>query len=452
MTIWGPELTTLKKWKVGVSFSVVSESDFGIVVRGYAHILTQWGCNDTSNSVVFGTDWSYSGSPTIVAAYNVDTVFASQDIYFAKIYVYTQTVTMSLSVSGINVLGGTRTASGGFTIPARTQSIPNTPAAPSVSSIGQSSANINMSFPASNGSAISRTDFRVYAAASGGAALFSTFGSPAATSTSLAGFSPSTKYYAGVTATNGVGTSAESARTAFTTGVAVVPEPPSAPTISGISKTTATVTGGVSANLHGATILGHQIQIDDSPGFGSPAKNVLQASKDYAATGLVGATEYWARERINSTGGYSLWSAATPFTTSPAVPGAPLAPTFEHIQAARVTIRPGAANPNGAAITGHRLLVSSDPGAVGWYDVTNLDTAREISGLTEDETYYAKTAAINSVGQGLFSPVAQVTAFGGFRINEGGVWYDAELWEKFDSGWERVELWDHDGAWKRVTT
>lgn len=127
-----------------------------------------------------------------------------------------------------------------YTLPRRAGGPPSTPPAPTVTQIQQSSAQVNMKLPNSNGSPITSTRFMIYTAASGGGPYKSvTTSNPFATSAVLTGLTPETDYWAAVWATNSEGNSPVSARTKFRTSAVTAPTPPTDLQVTNILETQA---------------------------------------------------------------------------------------------------------------------------------------------------------------------------------------------------------------------
>lgn len=351
------------------------------------------------------------------------------------------TANFAMSFTGVASGGtGPSNLSVNVPVPARLAAPPDQPPPPTISGITQSSATINMTYPANNGSGIDFTLFGIYNAASGGALIASTTLNPAGASWTANGLPAGTTLYAEVQAHNGAGYGAISGRTAFTTAAATAPNTPAAPSIGSITQTTASMSW-VAPGTNGSAITGYQLQVQLANG--TAWLDTTDTASPYGITGMTLNTGYRARVRANSGAGYSAWSDYTTFTTGAGVPSVPGSLTTTAIGLEGATLGFAASSGNGSAVTGYKVQVSTDP-AFGStvYDTTSLSLSRIITGLDADEDYYWRVRAVNAVGNSAYSSVQSFTTFAGlyyFVADDDPV--PAELWYNDSGVWKEVELW-----------
>lgn len=397
------------------------------------------GETETNNNYSFGA----GGGVVSVGSFSFDA---------AVNYGALRNISVYATITGIAGGGtGPSTVNTTYALPARLPSPPSTPAAPTVTSVGQNSATVNMVLPANNGAAVTSTTYKIYTAPSGGSLVTSYVDTGAATAHVFALLSPSTTYYASVLATNSAGDSTESARTAFTTGPAVLPDAPAAPTMSAITKTTATSSWTAPAT-NGATITGYQLQVDDNADFGTPLLDTNVVGSPANLTGLTSYTGYFERIRAATPSGYSAWSPAAAFTTAADVPLAPPAATVSAISLTRATIDLAAATPRGSAVTGYQVQVStSSTFGTTVYDVTSVSMLHELTGLPSNTTLYLRYRANSAEGFGAWSTVQSFVTEVWLWTKVSSTWMAGELWMNLLGAWKRVELWlNVAGTWKRV--
>ncbi len=211
-----------------------------------------------------------------------------------------------------------------------------------------------------------------------------------------------TTYYWRVRAKNSFGWSSYSSAWNFTT-IAI---PPSAPVLltptdasTGIS-VTPTLSWNASA---GATT--YQLQVSKSAGFGT---TVFDDSTITATSKLVGPlgsdTTYYWRVRAKNTGGWSSYSSTWSFTTSAAVPSAPvlLAPANA---STGISVTPTLSWNAASGATAYQLQVSKSVGfgTLVFDDSTIAITSKLVGTLGNDTTYYWRVRAKNATGWSSYS-------------------------------------------------
>jgi len=418
------------------------------VVRDGADALFRWYVGIDGWDYADTQQLNYSGDDSGSKSYFNDLTAGSHGTHQGSVTDYMQVDTQRVTGSPGETVTVTATLSGSYIsteTPHKTASIslanvPATPTVPTVTSITQSSATVNMVLPSNNGSTITQTKFYIYTAATGGTLVTSYTSTTAATSKNFTGLSAATTYYADVAATNAIGTSAHSTRKAFTTGSLVAPSAPVVAVASSVTQTTATVTGAAPAT-NGSIISGYQFQVALASDFASLQQDVSQPGLVLSLTGKVANTHYYIRYRANSNNGYSDWSPTLDLLTSPTVPSTPAKPVLDSTTSDGIATFSFVAPDNGgSAITGYLFQVDESDYSTPLSSVTSTALTRTISGLPLDTPLKARVRAINAIGNGAYSVDLEFTISpgGDFIIHSDGEFVAGEFYFNNYGEWIKV--------------
>lgn len=241
-------------------------------------------------------------------SYNVTGLAAGTTYYFRV---------KALNANGASSASGTKTQA---TIAATAPAAPGQPTFPVV---GGTSLTVSWTAPdgsstwniISNGAII--TSYRVEYSTSSGFATFASITGITSLSTQVTGLAYGQTYYFRVKAVSSAGTSVASTSNSVTTTTTTPDAPSSAPTISGITQTTAAVTYTAPAGDGGTAITGYDIARATDSAF---TQSVVIAQDDvspYTLTNLSPATTYWVRYRAKNANGAGGWSSAVSFQAAP---------------------------------------------------------------------------------------------------------------------------------------
>ena len=418
--------------------------------------INRAGCSgDLKSTTTFGAkQYSSSSGQTVNYASGTKTISRA-----STTKTYDQTFWIeNLAENSQVIQGGARsTAKATFTIAARpVQQAPDTPSAPSVSSISQSGCKVNIRLPDNNGATIIETDFRLYTTSTGSTYLNDGKTTTGA-STTFDNLNPATDYWAAGAVKNSAGWSNYSARRKFTTDDQVAPSAPAAPVISSITATGFTATTPVPAT-HGSSITGYHHQISSTSNMQSLIVNKLQASRVIVASDQAAGDDLWVQSRVDSAAGYSGWSPVVPVSLDTSAPKKPLPPVLRSSSDTKAFLELPPTTPQGSAILGYRLQVSSSDGYGSLlHDSTNLELSRTVIGLALGIDYYARQAADSVDGPSAWSnSLVFQTGTGGNGPYIGGddnQWHETELWFGGDDNqWHTAELWvgENDNTWGLV--
>lgn len=292
----------------------------------------------------------------------------------------------------------------------RIPKVPDTPAAPVISGVGQDSATQNLTLPNNNGSALTRSDFELYDALTGGSVVGSHTASGLPTTKLWDDLTPETQYFAAARVENGVGWSDWSARTEFNTLVATAPAKMAAPTLSSLTPTSVTV-NWVTPAYYGATATGFDIQYASDAEFTNPTTTTAIAGATSKALTIDTTVAKWARVRAKSTGGTGQWSDAVFIGYDADVPDQPPTPILVSKGATSFIVQVVETTINVAPVTGYWVVVQG-PGGIE-YDVESMDLEREVTGLTAGAEYGVQVFANSAEGYSVGSPLLEFTLSSG---------------------------------------
>ena len=301
-----------------------------------------------------------------------------------------------------------------------TATAPGAPTSLTATASGTSTINLSWTAPASDGgSAI--TGYKIEVSPNGTSSWTNLVANTGNANTTYAhsGLTASTTRHYRVSAINSIGTSATTSNVDDATTGAATATAPGAPT-----NLTATANGTSRIDLSwtapasdgGSAITGYKIEVSPN---GTSSWTNLQA--DTAGTNTThehrnlaaGTTRHYRVSAINAIGTSATTSNVDDATTDAATaPGAPTGLTATASGTSRIDLSWTApASNGGAAITGYKIEVSTD-------NATTFNTLATTSGtgttyahtsLAAGTTRHYKVSAINSVGTGLASNVADAT-------------------------------------------
>ena len=236
---------------------------------------------------------------------------------------------------------------------------------------------------------------------------------PTVTSYMATGLTPSTSYAIQVVARNLKGT--RSAYVSATTDAATAPAAPTSLTATASGQTTINLRWTAPTNTGGASITGYRIEVspNGTSNWTNQQANTRSTATTYAHTGLsAGTTRHYRVSAINSAGTGAA-SNVDDATTDATVPGVPTGLTATADGQTTINLRWTApTNTGGASITGYRIEVSPN-GTSNWTNqqanTRSTATTYAHTGLSAGTTRHYRVSAINSVGTGAASNVANVT-------------------------------------------
>jgi len=217
-----------------------------------------------------------------------------------------------------------------------------------------------------------------------------------------------------VSAINSVGPGAASNVANASTAAAAAPGAPTSLTAVASGRTIINLGWAAPTNTGGAAITGYKIEVSTDGGSTFTALVASQTSRTYSHTGLTaGLTRHYRVYAINSVGSSPASNVANASTAALAAPGAPTSLTATASGQTIINLSWSApTNTGGAAITGYRLEISTDAGT-NWTslvaDTRSTGTTYSHTGLSAGTTRYYRVSAINSVGPGAASNVANAT-------------------------------------------
>ncbi len=234
-----------------------------------------------------------------------------------------------------------------------------------------------------------------------------------------AGLTPSTTYHYRVSAINSVGTGpASNVASATTEALAfTVPDAPTSLSASESGRFRINLSWTAPLDDGGEPITGYKIEVSADAGrsWSVLTANTGDASTAYSHTGLMpNTTRHYQVGAVNSvgTGPMSNMAGATTDPSTATVPDAPTGLTAMASGENQINLSWTAPNDGGAVLTGYSIEMSTNAGTKWLHLVSNTGstaTTYTHTDLMFGITYYYRVRAINSVGTGFASNVAQAT-------------------------------------------
>ena len=230
------------------------------------------------------------------------------------------------------------------------------------------------------------------------------------------GLEPGTTRHYRVYAINSVGESDPSNVVNATTAFTAPPEAPANLQAQASGRTAISLSWTAPSDNGGATITGYQIELSTDAGsnWSDLVANTESSATTYTHTGLLPATTYHYRiSAINAAGTGNPSNIVNATTDAASVPDAPTGLTATASGSTQIHLSWTApSNDGGAAISGYRIVMSTDAGA-NWSDlVANTESSATTythTGLPEGATRHYRVYAINSIGESNPSNVANAT-------------------------------------------
>ena len=253
--------------------------------------------------------------------------------------------------------------------------------------------------PASNGGT-SITDYVIQYSSNSGS-TWTTFADGTSTSTSatVTGLTSNTSYIFKVAAVNSLGTGAYSSNSA---SVLVRPTTPGAPTALSatvVSTSQIDLTWSQPSDTGGSTITDYAIQYSTDNTTWTTFSDGTSASLSASVTGLSSNTLYYFKVAALNAQGTGSYSSSTSKAT---LPNAPTALSGTTVSNTSISLSWTA--PTGTATSDYEIKYSSDNITFNTVtDGVSTSTSVTLTGLSANQMYYFKVAAINSAGTGAFS-------------------------------------------------
>ena len=304
----------------------------------------------------------------------------------------TNGTTYNIIVSATNVVGSTDSDPSADVTPVAT-TVAGAPTGVSATA-GVHQASVSWTAPADDGGT-SLTGYVVTPYLGAVAQPASLFDASVTTRT-VTGLTAGATYTFTVSATNAVGTGAESGPSSSVT----LPDVPSAPAVTKAipGNGSATVTWTAPASTGGAAITGYVV----TPYISGAAQAQVvfnSTAKTQTVTGLTNGTTYTFRVAAKNAVGTGAESPDSGSVTA----GSPLAPGFQTSQPGNATAKVAWTTPsnNGSSITGYRITpyIGTTPQAPQTFNTTA--TSDVVTGLANGTTYSFGVAAINGNGVGI---------------------------------------------------
>ncbi len=360
---------------------------------GDTQLTATWTAPNPNGSAITGyTVKTYTG-PTLVS-----TTTATAGATSKTVTGLTNGTAYYATVAATNAVGTGPTGTSNTVTPA---GLPGAPTAVTATR-GDTSAAVSWTAPGSNGSAITGYSVKAYA----GPTLVSATNVGNVTSTTVTGLTNGTAYTFKVSATNGVGTGADSAASSAVTPAGLPFAPSGVTATAGDQSATVTWTA---AGGNGTAITGNVIKAYQGTTLVSSTSvgNVTSGT----VTGLTNGTAYTFTVTATNDAGTGPASAVSNAVTPAGLPFAPTSVTAEPANAAAVVswTAPGG---NGATITSYAIRAYVGSTLSQTATITAPASSGTITGLTNGTTYTFKVAATNSAGTGAESAASGLVTVG----------------------------------------
>lgn len=445
-------------WQVVLDVSTSTPTTASTVTVYYSYrVYFNASISDTSNTVYHADPWG-SGTNS--------TNFVGGAGYYTALGAVPNTASATVVYGGGNslhfVYSVTGIASGGtgpssidiyFPLPARVASPPNTPAAPTVSSITSTGCSVAYSAPGTNGAAI--TGYTVQISTSSAFTTTVVSASDAGSPYVTTALTRKTSYYARVRAESSAGSSAWSAASALFTTLAEIPVMGTAYTAGSITRNSAVISG-LSVTDNGGEAPSNARAQCNTTASESGATVVTQGSWSNISIGsLAASTLYYYRCAAYNSAGWSAYPATwKTFTTLSDAPSDMAAPTFSSVTDTSMRATWVAPAMNGATFVAYYYQVSLvDTFASTVTTGTTAALFVDLTGLTPGTRYYVRVRANATPNNGGYGVASQLTT--GFAPNSGlrvyaqidGVIYQGELYT-FVGGVRKklTTMYAHDGV------
>jgi uncharacterized repeat protein (TIGR02543 family) len=275
------------------------------------------------------------------------------------------------------------------------------PSAPTsvTATVANGSSVVSVSGASANGSAI--TGYTVQAYDGTGAAIAGktcSITSPARTCT-VSGLTNGSDYTFTATATNGVGTSAESAPSATTTPAGAPSAPTGVTVTSGTGKVTVEWTA---ASANGAPVTSYTAQAYDPDGnavSGATCTISAPSTSCDVSTNLVAGTAYTFKVTATNAAGAGAASTASTSAAINAAPSAPRNVTATSANGSAVVSWDAPLDERGSAVTGYTITAyTAGNVAAGTCTATAPTETCTVTGLSNGVAYTFKASATNGIG------------------------------------------------------
>lgn len=275
------------------------------------------------------------------------------------------------------------------------------PSAPTsvTATVANGSSVVSVSGASANGSAI--TGYTVQAYDGTGAAIAGktcSITSPARTCT-VSGLTNGSDYTFTATATNGVGTSAESAPSATTTPAGAPSAPTGVTVTSGTGKVTVEWTA---ASANGAPVTSYTAQAydpDDNAVSGATCTISAPSTSCDVSTNLVAGTAYTFKVTATNAAGAGAASTASTSAAINAAPSAPRNVTATSANGSAVVSWDAPLDERGSAVTGYTITAyTAGNVAAGTCTATAPTETCTVTGLSNGVAYTFKASATNGIG------------------------------------------------------
>jgi uncharacterized repeat protein (TIGR02543 family) len=308
----------------------------------------------------------------------------------------TDGVAYTFTAVATNAIGNSSASSSSASV--TSAGAPSAPTSVTVT-VANGSSVVSVSGASANGSAI--TGYTVQAYDGTGAAIAGktcTITSPATTCT-VSGLTNGSDYTFTATATNGVGTSAESAPSATTTPAGAPSAPTGVTVTSGTGKVTVEWTA---ASANGAPVTSYTAQAYDPDGnavSGATCTISAPSTTCDVSTNLVAGTAYTFKVTATNAAGAGAASTASTSAAINAAPSAPRNVTATSANGSAVVSWDAPLDERGSAVTGYTITAyTAGNVAAGTCTATAPTETCTVSGLSNGVAYTFKATATNGIG------------------------------------------------------